>query len=252
MTTSQRSRPSYAVSLGAQVLDRSAIVAYISCMRSSNEHSKGLEGTSYRELRLLEEVDRSPDLSQRQLARQLGIALGVANLLIRSLAGRGYIRVTHLGWRRWVYVITPKGMARKLNLTLGYIERFFQHYRRVRQLLREDISSLPLNRESRVAIVGTSEMAELAYLALKDTGVDDIDVFEKEPTRPNFLGMPVRELASIEPADYAKVVIVDSRDSDVVRNELYASGVTDAQVVELLKSRTIEPAVADGMLEEPQ
>ena len=224
---------------------------YILSMRSSNEHTKGLEDSSYRELRLLEEVDRSPDLSQRQLARQLGIALGVANLLVRSLANKGYIKITHLSWKRWVYVVTPKGMARKLHLTVAYVERFFQHYRRVRQLVREDISDLPLNRESRVAIIGTSDMAELTYLALRDAGVDEIEVFEKNPSRPTFLGMPVKELGVIEPDSYAKVVIVDSHEQDGVRDELYATGVAESQVVELLQARRGERE-SDGPEAAPQ
>ena len=204
-------------------------------MRSSDEQSKNLEDISYRELRLLEEVDSSPDLSQRQLARRLGIALGVANLLVKRLATKGYIKVTHLSWRRWVYVITPRGMARKVQLTLAYIDRFMDHYQRVRRILREDFSTLPLNKESRVAIVGTTELAELAYLALRDIGVDDIDVFARNSDTPRFLGMPVRALEAIEPGEYAKVVVADSSHQDAAREEVYASGVSDSQVVELLR-----------------
>lgn len=214
-------------------------------MRSSNEHTKGLEDTSYRELRLLEEVGQSPNLSQRQLARKLGVALGVANLLVRSMASKGHIRVTQLGWRRWVYVVTPKGMARKLNLTLAYVERFFQHYRRVRVLIQEEISELLLNRESRVAIIGTSDMAELTYLALKDAGVDEIEVFEKIPATPSFLGMPVRELSTIEADSYAKVVIVDPEEAPTLRDDLTATGVSDAQIVELLQAQRTDLAM-DG------
>ena len=50
-----------------------------------NEKGNGLEGVAYRELRLLEEVDLTPEVSQRHLAHQLGVALGVTNLLLRSL-----------------------------------------------------------------------------------------------------------------------------------------------------------------------
>ena len=204
-------------------------------MRSSDEHFENLEDTSYRELRLLEEVDSSPDLSQRLLARRLGIALGVVNLLIRRLASKGHIKVTHLSWRRWVYVVTPRGMARKLQLTLAYIDRFLDHYRRVRRILRDDFSKLPLNRESRVAIVGTSDLAELAFLALRDIGVDEIEVFERSPTRPSFLGIPVQELDTIDPSGFSKIVMADSGDPDVSRNGLYAMGVSESQVVELLR-----------------
>ena len=203
-------------------------------MRSPNEHTKGLEGTSYKELRLLEEVDTSPDVSQRQLARQLGIALGVANLLLRNGVKKGYIKVTQLGWRRWAYFVTPKGMARKLQLTLTYIERFVDHYRRVRNFLREEISSLPLNKESRVAIVGASELAELAFLALREIGVDDIEVFERNPTKQDFLGIRVQRLESLAPAGYAKIVVADSVDADLSSSDLYAAGVPDSQVLQLL------------------
>ena len=211
-------------------------------MRSSNEQTKDLEDASYRELRLLEEVLDRPDLSQRQLARRLGIALGVANLLVRSLAKKGYIKVTHLGWKRWVYVVTPKGMSRKVLLTVGYIERFINHYRRVRQLLRDDLSSLPLNEESRVAIVGTTELTELTYLALRDLGVDEIEVFERHPSQPRFLGIRVQELESMEPSYYAKVVIALPGDQNGLRDELCASGVLESQLVELLQPRPSTPS----------
>ena len=101
-------------------------------MQKNKGQTGNLEGDSYRELRLLEEVDSTPELSQRHLARSLGIALGVANLLVRNLVKKGYIRTTRVGWKRWVYVLTPAGMSRKVQLTLGYIERFHDHYRRVR------------------------------------------------------------------------------------------------------------------------
>ncbi len=154
--------------LDLRYLTRARPQVYIPDMRSKDEHTEPLEGTGYRELRLLEEVDQTPDVSQRQLARQVGIALGVANVLVRRLASRGYIKVTQLRWKRWAYVLTPAGVARKLSLTLAYIDRFIAHYRRVRHLLRDDIGSLPLNEESHVALVGTTEIAELAFLGLKE------------------------------------------------------------------------------------
>lgn len=57
-------------------------------MRSNNEH-KNIEGESNRELRLLEEAQRTLEMSQRRLAGRLGIALGVTNVLVRSLARSG-------------------------------------------------------------------------------------------------------------------------------------------------------------------
>jgi hypothetical protein len=135
-------------------------------------------------------------------------------------------------------------MARKVQLTLSYIDRFIGHYRRVRSMLRDDLSTLPLNRESRVAIVGTDELAELAFLALRDIGVDDIEIFGQNPDRPSFLGMPVRELSSFEPDSYASVVLAVS-EADVAeasRDQLIDSGLPTAQLVELMRPRNgIQP-----------
>jgi len=202
-------------------------------MRSEDEHLNSLDSSLYKELRLLEEVDRASDLSQRQLAHRLGIALGVANILVRSLAKQGYIRMTRLSWKRWVYVLTPAGMSRKLNLTFAYIERFVNHYKKVRFLLRQDLARLSLSKDSKVAILGTSEYAELAYLALKDLGVNDIEIFDLRSTDRDFLGIKVSQMSEIHPERYCKIVIALPKERGLLRENLMMSGIPDSQIVEM-------------------
>ena len=204
-------------------------------MRSENEHTNKIEDVSYKELRLLEEIEQDPELSQRQLSRRMGVALGVGNLLLKNLAKKGYIKVTHLSWKRWIYVITPKGMTRKVNLTLSYIESFLGHYRRVKKILKENFNSLTLNKESKVAIVGTGELAELAYLALLDIGVDEIDMFGNENDKHIFLGMNVVYIQDIEVNDYSKIVVT-SDDIDVINASLKERSADSNQIVGLLKN----------------
>ena len=203
-------------------------------MASNNiEQLEGLEDASYRELRLMEEMQSTPEVSQRHLAYRLGIALGVANLLLRNLGKKGYISATRLGWKRWVYVITPAGFARKVQLTLAYVNRFMDHYQRVRAMLRQELGALTLNVESRIAIYGTTELTELVYLALRDMGITEIDVFDRESRRV-FLGTPVKGLESMDAKDHDRVIVAFSNDVDSRCDELYASGVLASQVVTLL------------------
>lgn len=202
-------------------------------MRSEDEHLNSLDSSLYKELRLLEEVDRASDLSQRQLAHRLGIALGVANILVRSLAKQGYIRMTRLSWKRWVYVLTPAGMSRKLNLTFAYIERFVNHYKKVRFLLRQDLARLSLSKDSKVAILGTSEYAELAYLALKDLGVNDIEIFDLRSTDRDFLGIKVSQMSEIHPERYCKIMIALPKERGLLRENLMMNGIPDSQIVEM-------------------
>ena len=187
------------------------------------QHRDGLEDAPYRELRLLEEVEATAQVSQRHLAHQLGIALGVANLLVRNLAKKGYIRVSQVGWRRWVYVVTPAGLARKVHLTLDYVQRFLDHYRRVRTLLAEELGALVTTADSRIAIYGTNDLTELVYLGLRDAGVTRIEFFDRL-SGASLLGMPVRGLDSLNPDDYDRVIVTPGADIEARRIELNAKG----------------------------
>ena len=204
-------------------------------MRSGNEHTNKVEDISYKELRALEEIDQNPELTQRQLSRKMGVALGVGNLLLKNLAKKGYIKVTHLSWKRWIYVVTPKGMTRKLNLTLAYIESFLGHYRRVKKILKENLNSLTLNKESRVAIIGTGELAELAYLALLDIGVDEIDIYGDEDDKSIFLGMDVMYVNNMEVNGYSKIVVT-SEDIGSVHTVLKEKSYDSNKIVGLLQN----------------
>ena len=176
-------------------------------MRSPNELNDAKEESVYRELRLLSEVDREPEASQRDLARRVGIALGVTNVLLRNLAQKGYVRVTHAGWKRWLYTLTPEGLSRKVHLTVSYIHRTLDHYRTVRETLRQQIAPLALNEESRIAIYGTGEFAELVYLGLKEIGIEEMDVFASgNGSDGKFIGMPVYDVSELRTEHYDRIV----------------------------------------------
>lgn len=207
---------------------------YTFLMRSENELPQPLEDAEYRELRLLEEVHNVTDLSQRELSRKLGIALGVTNLLVRRASKQGYIRATKRSWRRWAYDLTPAGMAHKFRLSLSYIDRFMRHYRSVRLQLRQEISSLSLDSHSRVAIVGTTDMSELAYLALRDIGVTGIEIFDHEGVNKTFLGMAVRPLSGMDVNLYTRIILPNSGDESGLKDGLMGFGISEKHVVELL------------------
>ena len=210
----------------------------------SEDRLEAIDGGAYRELRLLDEVERAPQVSQRHLARQIGIALGVANLLVRSLVAKGYLRAAQVGWKRWVYILTPAGFARKVHLTLQYVERFLSHYQRVRTLLRQDLEELTLNAESRIAIYGTTEMTELIYLALREIGITEIDFINGSPGT-KFLGMPVTPLESIDPLGYDRLLVAFSSEVETRCQDLIAKGVSPSLIVTPLRNSKHLPATVD-------
>jgi hypothetical protein len=140
--------------------------------------------------------------------------------------------------------MTPAGFSRKVQLTLSYIDRFLSHYQRIRQELREELEPLELNPESRVAIYGpiledgNREFAELVYLGLKELGIEEVDVFAPDvPQGVRFLGIPVRDLKVLHPAEYDRVVVVFLNDTDVGSVELRHRGVPAEKLVTLFSAR---------------
>jgi predicted transcriptional regulator len=170
---------------------------------------------------LLSEVEENPEVTQRELSLRSGIALGLTNVLIRNLAQKGYLRITQAGWKRWLYNITPKGITHKVRLTVSYVHKVLDHYQNVRQTLREELEPLALTVESRVAIYGTGEFAELVYLGLKELGIEEIDIFSNQsPDGSRFLGIPVQDIASLKSRSYDRIVVAKIGDAKAYVAEL--------------------------------
>jgi DNA-binding MarR family transcriptional regulator len=177
-------------------------------MRIDGERKKSSDNSVEDEMHLLYEIDSQPDSSQRTLAARIGIALGLTNILIRRLVEKGYVRVSKAGWKRWVYTLTPAGISHKTRLTVSYIQRFLGHYQQVRQMLREELASMDLHTESRIAVCGTGSTAEIVYLALRELEIEEIDFYEKNPEPgQRFVGMLLRNVTTLDPEAYDKVIV---------------------------------------------
>ena len=201
-------------------------------MRSKNERKDPMDKSSYRELSLLSEIEDYPQVSQRQLAQRMGIALGLTNVMLRNLVRKGYIRATKAELKSWLYNLTPEGLSLKIRLTLNFVHRVLDHYHKVRQTLADELAPLSLNSESRVAIYGTTEFAELVFLGLRDFGIEEIDIFSPgEPNGARFLAMPVRDIDTLVPSDYDRVMIATVGKSESALSRLEECGVDPRKLV---------------------
>lgn len=201
-------------------------------MRSENEPQNPPQAFNDRELQLLSEIEANPEVTQRQLSRRMGIALGLTNVLLRNLAQKGYVRATQAGWKRWLYAVTPDGFSHKFRLTVAYIHRVLDHYQNVRQTLREQLEPLALNQESRIAIYGTGEFAELVYLGLREIGIEEIDFYgSTEQDGRRFLGIPVRDIETLQAEDYDRIIVGSLGDPGTASRALRKRGTSSHQLV---------------------
>jgi hypothetical protein len=159
----------------------------------------------HRDLRLLEAVQQDSRLTQRGLASKLGIALGLANIYLKRMIHKGYIKVVNVQPNRISYLITPRGIAEKARLTYEFMDYSLHLYGEVRQHLRAALRECAAAGQ-RVAIFGSGEAAELAYLSLKESGLDPVAVFDTDGGGV-FLGMPVLPIADYRTVEFDLIIV---------------------------------------------
>ncbi len=155
--------------------------------------------------RLLTEVETGNGTSQRTLARRAGMALGLTNVILKSLVQRGWVRVARLDGRVR-YVITPEGSAEKSRISTAYFAYTTRFYTEARERVRERLTHLSQtwsaggDGRKRVAFYGAAEAAEIGYVCLDESDLVVTAVFDANG-RHRFFGEPVRPLDRLARAD---------------------------------------------------
>jgi DNA-binding MarR family transcriptional regulator len=190
-----------------------------------------------RDLHILAAVEEGTPLTQRALAERLGVALGLANLCLKRLARKGYIKVVRFNERpaarkRLRYLLTPKGLAEKSRLSYEHMVYSLTLYRRTRQTLRESLGSLHERGLKRVALYGTGEAAELAYLTLKECGLEPVGIYAAAPDGA-FLGYPVLPVTALDTDEIDGLVVATFDRPEPHVLELQRRGVPRAKCVTL-------------------
>jgi DNA-binding Lrp family transcriptional regulator len=189
---------------------------------------------AHRDLKLLEAVERDSRVTQRSLASTLGIALGLTNVYLKRLVRKGYIKCVNVQSNRISYLITPRGIAEKARLTYEFMDYSLHLYGEVRQHLRMVLQECAAAGR-RVAICGRGEAAELAYLSLREFGLEPVAIFDDD-NQLEFLGMPVRPIAEHHDVAYDLMIVATLERSGNQVAALIRSGVTTDKLFPLRKA----------------
>jgi DNA-binding MarR family transcriptional regulator len=142
-------------------------------------------------LDLLTSVEHDGDRSQRHIAAELGIALGLVNAYLKRCVKKGLVKVHDAPARRYVYYLTPQGFAEKSRLTVEYLSSSFSFFRqakadctRVFQLAREQ-------NFQHLVLCGKSDLAEIAILSAVDCRVSIVAIVDQNANDMLFVGKQV-------------------------------------------------------------
>lgn len=157
-------------------------------------------------LGLLSAVERGEQVTQRSLASELGIALGLANSYLKRAAHKGWIKVQQVPPNRYAYFLTPQGFAEKARLTGEYLSGSFTFFRRAKGQIADALETFAAADRRRVVLIGVSELAEIAALCQLHSDIELVGIVDPTSGKDTFAGLPVARRLEDLPAGEAYLI----------------------------------------------
>ncbi|HZR76022.1 winged helix-turn-helix transcriptional regulator [Bradyrhizobium sp.] len=142
-------------------------------------------------LSLLSSVETDGARSQRRIAAELGIALGLVNAYLKRCVKKGLVKVGDAPARRYAYYLTPQGFAEKSRLTVQYLSDSFSFFRLAKSDCARVLERAKENGFRRLVLAGKSDLAEIATLCAVEAGVAIVAVVDLHSDVAHFVGVNV-------------------------------------------------------------
>jgi len=126
------------------------------------------------EFKIIDEIGKNLNTTQRKISRQIGLSLGMTNIVIKRLIAKGYVKVKGLNRRNVQYVLTPQGFAEKVKKTHRYLLRTIETLRGVKEKIQDAVLEYYDKGERSFTILGKGELADIVEISLRDMGKRDL------------------------------------------------------------------------------
>ncbi len=186
-----------------------------------------------RTLKILEKFDNDVVPSQRALARDLNISLGLVNSFIKRLVKKGYFKARHVPKNRIRYFLTPKGASEKTRLTYEYIQHSYNFYKEARQKLRDLYTELESQDVSSIVFYGAGDLAEIAYLSLQETNIKLVAVVDDEKKGKRFTRYIVEHPDRLAALTFDKILITSLNSKEFIYQRIADLGLSAESAVQI-------------------
>jgi DNA-binding MarR family transcriptional regulator len=186
-----------------------------------------------RTLKILEEIDKDHTPSQRDLANELNISLGLVNSFIKRFANKGYFKIVNIQKNRVKYLLTPKGVAEKTRLTYEFIKLSYQFYNGAREKLRDLYKCLGDEGCCRLVFYGAGDLAEIAYISTHGTPIEMVAVVDSFCKGNVFFSECVLDPEELHTVSFDKVLITCTDSVESVYESILEIGIPRDKIVML-------------------
>ncbi|MCP4268657.1 MAG: winged helix-turn-helix transcriptional regulator [Candidatus Brocadiaceae bacterium] len=144
-----------------------------------------------RELEILERLENNGHLTQRDLSKEVGIALGLVNHLLKKMVTKGWIKIKNIDSKKIRYLITPEGAREKSSLLYKRVENTIHFYLDAKKVIKDKVIHLKNEGIEDVSIYGINHISEVLYIVLKELGLELTSVVEEKKDGKEWFGYNV-------------------------------------------------------------
>ncbi len=164
-----------------------------------------------RELEILEKIENNGHLTQRDLSKEVGIALGLVNHLLKKMVSKGWIKIKNVDAKRMRYLITRQGAKEKSSLLYKRVEGTIHFYIEAKRVIKEKVQHLKNEEVENVSIYGINHIAEVLFIVLKELGLRLECVVENDKKGEEWFGYKVIDMDEFLKSD-TNILILASFD----------------------------------------
>lgn len=168
----------------------------------------GSEKENQLTLELLQAIDQKDDISQRHLAQEMGVALGLANSYLKRCVKKGWIKMTTAPANRYLYYLTPNGFTEKARLTAEFFSTSLALFRESGEAYSSVFEGCVARGHKRVVLAGLSDLTEIALMRAMHSDIEVVAIYQPNANRNEFFGVPI--VAQIPDAKEYDSVILSS------------------------------------------
>jgi DNA-binding MarR family transcriptional regulator len=144
-----------------------------------------------RELEILERLEGNGHLTQRDLSREVGIALGLVNHLLKKMVKKGWVKIKNIDSKKIRYLITPEGAREKSSLLYKRVESTIHFYLEAKRVIKEKVVHLKNEGIEDVSIYGINHISEVLFIVLKELDLELNSVVDEKKAGKEWFGYKV-------------------------------------------------------------
>jgi len=170
-------------------------------------------------LNLLSLMETDNNITQRNIARDLNIALGLTNLYIKKCIDKGLLKINQIPSKRYKYYITKKGFMEKARLTQEYFKASFNMYREAKEELIHIFEAIDKGNPLKIVLSDISEIADIAILTSVDYQIKIVGILDSNNKDKYYKKIPIiSNLRRVKDYDY--IILTSLLEQEILLKEL--------------------------------